>query len=169
MGRCLKASVPKHECPVVAPVDLSLLCLPGDMYRICRVYLVFLGAVLQAVAVEAKGGKGGKSGGSGGGGSGGGTIGGVIVGVIAGTYRVPTLANLSALTTVCSAAVILYAMVLKYRPYVMKCLRRSPPRGGKLQANRASKDPDFERNAVEGYPPQDIPVYVSTFASRVHF
>jgi hypothetical protein len=127
---------------------------------------VFLGAVLQVIAVEAKkGGKGGKGKKGGGGGA---STGGITVGVIAGVCA-PNLTKLSALTTAYSGVVILAAMILKYRPYVMKFLRRSAPQDkSQPYANEISKDPDFERNAMGRHPPQYIPAYVSTFTFFDH-
>lgn len=54
------------------------------MNLICRVCLLFLATVLQAVNVEGK--RGGKGGKSGGGGGGSGTMGGIIAGIVAGMY-----------------------------------------------------------------------------------
>ena len=123
------------------------------MNTISRVCLCFLGVVLQVIAVEAK-----KGGGGGGGKSkgkkveieGAGPIGGLAVGILAGMP--PSLAKLPPLTI---QRLVIFALLW----YARKYLRRS--KDDRAGPDVVSKDHDFERNPVGGYPPQDPPGYVS--------
>ena len=142
----------------IAVFSLSLR-LSSDMNTVRRVSLGFIGVVLQVIAVEAKRGGGG----SGGGGSkskgkkgiisGGGPIGGLAIGILVGMP--PGLAKLSPLTIRCSGLFVLLWMAL----YCLKHAGRT--NNNQTCPNAVSKDHDFERNPVGGYPPQDPPGYVS--------
>lgn len=139
------------------------------MNQIGHVCLVFFGAVLQAVTVEAKrgGGGGGKGkkggGGGGGGGSTSGTTIGVVAGAVVGAYT-PGPTKLSVLMTARSAIILLAVAIEKFRSRVTRFFEpRSCPQDDKPRTNKLKKRPDLERNTMQGYQPQDPPVYVSMF------
>ena len=125
-----------------------------------RVSLGFLGVVLQVIVVEAKrgGGGGGSKGSKKGIIIGGGRIGGLAVGILAG--MLPSLEKLSSLTIQRSGLAFLVWMTL----YWLKHLRRSNV--NQVCTNAVSKDHDFERYPVGGYPTQDPPGYVSRSTFR---
>jgi len=130
------------------------------MSTLHRVSLGFLGVVLQVIAVEAKRGGGGGSSSSGSKSkgkkgiiSGGASIGGLSAGVLLGMSL--SLAKPSPLTIRCSGLFLLLWLAL----YLLKYVGRT--NNNQTCPNAVSKDHDFERNPVGGYPPQDPPGYVS--------
>jgi len=130
------------------------------MNTIRRIFLGFLGVALQVIAVEAKrGGGGGKSKGGGGGKKGG--LGAIWIGIIIGT-RPPGLKRVSALTANHPGALVFLYVIITVVGWFRKRFRsRSTPEDNQPCANAPSKEQDFERNPMMGYPPQDPPGYVS--------
>ena len=129
------------------------------MNIIRRVSLGFLGVALQTVVVEAK--RGGGGGKSRGGGSKKGGLGAIWIGIIVG-MRAPSLTRVPALTTNHPGALVVLSAIITIVSWFRKRIRsRSCPEDNQAYANAPSKEQDYERNPMMGYPPQDPPGYVS--------